>query len=120
MNRMHQTPRDPLERLRGFRVYPDRARTLGSDLAKEMKSMKKVSATESAAIEAWSTVAPDDINSNARVGGMKAGKLTIMVSSASQRHLVDRWLRSGGLTELKAIARVPIRGVDLKIQNKTQ
>ncbi len=106
---------DPLTRLRGYRVHRDRARGLGDDLAYEMRGMKKVSDSESAALEAWNTVAPDHVLDIAQVAGLKAGKLIVMVPSASMRHVVDRWLKSGGFHEFQTLARVPVCGVMLKI-----
>jgi len=80
-----------------------------------MNSMKKISESESAAVAAWSTVVPDAIGDCCAVGGLKAGKLVVIVENASQRHVIDRWLASGGFRSLQTLARVPIRGIDLKI-----
>ena len=110
---------DPLSRLRGFRVYAQRARGLEDDMALQMQAMKKISQAESAASEAWMTVAPDQILDCTAISGLKAGKLIVLVPSAAHRYLVDRWLSSGGLSELQALARVPIRGIDIKIDSKT-
>lgn len=105
-------PRDALDRLRGLRVRPDRARSLGDDLRMQIGSIKKISHAESAAIDAWNTVVPDDVAPHCSASGMKAGKLVVEVPSAAARFMADRWLRSGGLVELKALARVPIRGIE--------
>lgn len=80
-----------------------------------MKQLRKTTRAESAAIEAWETVAPDGIRDMCRVGGLKAGKLVLLVASSSQRFVLDRWLGSGGLDELRALARVPLRGVEVRI-----
>ena len=109
------TPSDPLNRLRGFRVYPPRARSLGDDMDRQMQAMKKISHAESAANDAWLTVVPDQIRDCTKVGGLRAGKMTIYVDSAAQRFQVDRWLGSGGMGAFQALARVPIRGVEIKI-----
>lgn len=106
---------DPLSRLRGFRNRADRARGIGDDLLKEMKLVKKISKAESEALSAWMTVVPDTINDFSSVSGIKAGKLIVVVPSASHRHVAHRWLASGGLGELQSLSRVPIRGVELKI-----
>lgn len=81
--------------------------------------MKKISDSESAALEAWSTVVPDAIGDCCSVGELKAGKLVVMVENASQRHVVDRWLASGGFRTFQTLARVPIRGIELKIAPQT-
>lgn len=106
---------NPLDRLRGHRVYADRARSIVDDIASEMRTMKKVSKNESAATQAWTTVVPDLINDCSQIAGLKAGKLIVHVPSAAHRHVVDRWLKSGGFREFQALARVPIQGVTLKI-----
>lgn len=84
-----------------------------------MKAIKKISRSESAAIEAWTTAAPDQINDFTTIAGLKAGKLMVLVPSAAHRHVVDRWLKSGGMSEFQALARVPIRGIDLQIAPQT-
>jgi len=80
-----------------------------------MNTMKKISASEQAACDAWMTAAPDAIRDSTSIAGLKAGKLIVMVPSSAHRHVVDRWLGSGGLGEFQALARVPIQGVVLKI-----
>jgi len=108
-------PTDALDRLRGFRVYPQRARGLGDDMLMQMKAMKKISQSESAANEAWETAAPDQLRDCATLGGLKAGKLILLVPSAAHRFQIDRWLASGGLGTIQSLARVPISGVQVKI-----
>lgn len=80
-----------------------------------MKAVKKISKTETDALNAWTTVVPDSIRDFSTISGIKAGKLMVLVPSASHRHVVHRWLGSGGLGELQTLSRVPIRGVELKI-----
>jgi len=104
-----------LDQLRKHRVYPDRARGLEADLMRELKTLKKITSSESSAIEAWNAVIPDSIADSSSVGGLKAGKLVVHVPSAAQRYLVDRWLKSGGFSSFQALARVPVRGVQLVI-----
>ena len=117
-SRQPRTPRDALDRLRGYRVRPDRARSIEDEINRQIGDIKKISRTESAAIDAWNTAAPDEVTEHCRVGGMKAGKLIVLAPGSAQRYLADRWLRSGGLGELQALARVPIRGVDIRIDAK--
>ncbi len=109
------SPRDALDRLRGMRVHQDRARGIGDDLLSQMGSMKQISGDDSKAIEAWETVVTDQINDLSLVLGIRRGKLVVNVPSASARFVVDRWLKSGGQGEFLALARVPIRGVELTI-----
>ncbi|MCA9302592.1 MAG: DUF721 domain-containing protein [Phycisphaerales bacterium] len=111
---MPRTP-DALERLRGFRVYPDCARMLTNDVQTMMKSLRRVSAGETAAIEAWETVVPDELRESTDALGLDRGKLIVRVPSAAMRYKADNWLRGGGLRELQSLARVPIRSVSMKI-----
>ncbi len=106
---------DPLARLRGFRVYPDRVRTVADDVQRAMHSLRMVSQTEQAAIEAWNTVVPDHLGEQAQAVGMDRGKLIVTIPSAAMRYKVENWLRSGGLRGLQSLARVPIRSVQMKI-----
>lgn len=109
---------DPLDRLRALRARPERARDLGEDMLAQMKTLRKVSRTESALHAAWSTAAPDHLAGSCTPVGLKAGKLEIIAPNASVRFQLDRWLRSGGQAELSALARVPIAGVRVRIGSK--
>lgn len=102
-----------------MRRRTDRTRGIGDDIAIHMKSMKKISMTEKAAIDAWTTAVPDIIRDSTTIAGLKAGKLIVLVPTSAHRHVVDRWLGSGGLGEFQALARVPIGGVVLKIAPQT-
>ncbi len=82
--------------------------------------MKKLSAGEQAARDAWATVVPDAVAQCTQVGGLRAGKLIVFVPSGAHRYRVDRWLGSGGLHALQGLARVPIGAVVLKIAPKSE
>ncbi|MBO6740070.1 MAG: DUF721 domain-containing protein [Phycisphaerales bacterium] len=114
------TPRrlDPLDRLRTMRVRPERARDLHEDMATQMKSIRKVSRAESAIAQAWSAAAPDAIADRCTLIGIKAGQVEIAVPDAPTRYQADRWLRSGGLMELSALAKIPVRGVRFRIVSR--
>ncbi len=100
-----------LERLRGHRVRPERGRGVGEELERLVKSVRKLSAQASRASEAWAAAAPDEVAANCRVTDLRAGTLSVACRSASDRHNADRWLRSGGLDDLRAIARAPVSRV---------
>lgn len=118
--RSSHTPRrlDPLDRLRTMRVRPERARDLHDDMATQMKSIRKVSRAESAIAQAWSAAAPDAIADRCTLRGIKAGQVEIAVPDAPTRYQADRWLRSGGLRELSALAKIPVRGVRFRIVSR--
>ncbi len=88
---------------------------MGTDLERTMQSLRLVSKSEQAGIEAWNTVVPDDLNEQTDALGLDRGRLIVRVPSAAIRYKADNWLRGGGLGELQALARVPIRSVQMKI-----
>lgn len=88
-------------------------------MQQQMKSLRKVSRTESALLNAWSAAAPDQLTACCVPIGVRGGRLEIEVPNASVRFQADRWLRSGGLAELSALAKVPIAGVRLRIGSNT-
>lgn len=100
-----------LDRLRGHRVRADRGRGLGDELASFVKGVKKLSGQAQRAADAWAAAAPDAVAASTRVVDLKAGALRVAVRSAADRHAADRWLRAGGLADLRAIARAPITRV---------
>lgn len=100
-----------MERLRGSRVRTDRGRGLGADVVAMVKGIKRISAQAQRATNAWAAAAPDTVAPNTRVADLKAGTLTVEVRSAADRHAADRWLRGGGLDDLRAIAHAPITRV---------
>ena len=80
-----------------------------------MKTIRRVSRAESALAQAWSAAAPDALAERCELIGIKAGHAEIGVPDASTRYQADRWLRGGGLSELSALAKIPIQGVRFKI-----
>ena len=104
-----------LERLRGHRVRPDRGRGVGPEIEAFIKSVKKMSAQATRAAEAWETGAPDAVRASTAVADLKGGTLVVRVRSAADRHRADRWVRGGGLVELRALARAPITRVRFEL-----
>ena len=100
-----------LERLRGNRVRSDRARGMDDELNAFVKGLKKISGQAARAAGAWDAAAPDAVRATTRVTDLKAGTLVVAVRSAAERHAADRWVRSGGLGDLRAIAKAPITRV---------
>lgn len=84
-----------------------------------MKTIRKVSRAESAIAQAWDAAAPDTIASRCMLIGMKAGHVEVGVPDAPTRFQADRWLRGGGLGELSALAKIPIRGVRFRFLTRS-
>jgi hypothetical protein len=76
-----------------------------------VKGIKKISDQARRATDAWAAAAPDAVVATTRVADLKSGTLVVEVRSASDRHAADRWLRGGGLADLRAIAKAPIMRV---------
>ncbi|MEZ6163597.1 MAG: DciA family protein [Phycisphaerales bacterium] len=106
---------DPLDRLRSMRVRPERARDLGSDMQMQMKALRKVSRAEASLQRAWEAAAPDELVKHCTLAGIRAGKVIVHVPDAPTRYRAQQWLRSGGLGELSALAKLPIRGVQFQL-----
>jgi len=104
-----------LERLRGYRVRADRGRGVGPEIEAFVRSLKRISAQASRASEAWETAAPDGVRATTSVVDLKGGTLIVRVRSAADRHRADRWVRGGGLGELRALARAPITQVRFEL-----
>ncbi len=100
-----------LDRLREHRVRAERARGLGDELATFVQGIRKRSAQAQRAADAWAAAAPDAVAASTRVLDLKAGTLSVAARSAADRHAADRWLRGGGLEDLRAIAKAPITRV---------
>lgn len=104
-----------LEGLRARRNRPERGRGVAEDMASLLKGIKRVSAQASRAGEAWGVAAPDGVAASTRVTDLKGGVLHVAVRTAADRHRADRWLRSGGLAELRALAKAPISRVRFQL-----
>lgn len=100
-----------LDQLRTNRVRPERGRGLENDVLAFVKGVKKMSGQASRAGEAWSAAAPDAVARVSRVKDLRGGTLTVGIASSADRHAADRWLRTGGLAELRHLARAPISRV---------
>ncbi|MEM9374047.1 MAG: DciA family protein [Planctomycetota bacterium] len=104
-----------LERLRSHRVHPERGRGLEPELLAFVKGVKRMSGQASRASEAWSAAAPDAVAAVSRVRDLRAGTLTVEIASSADRHAADRWLRTGGLDELRALAKAPLSRVRFEL-----
>lgn len=108
-----------LERLRAHRVRPERGRGVGEELERLVKSVRKLSAQAERASGAWAAAAPDGVAANCRVTDLRAGTLSVACRSAADRHAADRWLRAGGLDDLRAIAKAPVSKVRFTLASGT-
>lgn len=104
-----------LERLRQTRVFPERARAIGGDLAALAEQFAQAAQRVGTSGSLWAAHCPPDLVVRTSVQGLARGVLTIAVDNASTRYAVDRWLRAGGEAALIAASRVPLRKVKLTV-----
>jgi len=95
---------DGAERIRqlsGWRARPDRGREVTGDLAGIARELKKLERTIGAATDAWSRLAPPELQACAWVETLRGGTLTLRVDSSGAGFEIDRALRSGLETNLR-------------------
>lgn len=106
------TDQSLLERLRSYRVF-ERDRTIGKDVDRVLKGVRKQQRGAGAMEAVWEELAP------AGSGGVKSfsagGVLIVEVADASRRYEVDVWLRSGGLESLRGRCPRTLRRVRLDL-----
>lgn len=105
-----------LHRLRQVKVRPERDLTLTKPFASEEVALRKLRRANGGLVEAWASVAPEDLADQVALRGVSAGVATLAVTNASARYQLDRWLRSGGERELIRACRAPIRKVKVVIE----
>ncbi len=109
-----RTSESRLATLRGSRSLPPSAGTVADLIRKQMAEIRSLARGAEQALDAWSRVAPPAIAKLATArpqakpgkadsgGGSGGGVLTLTVKSPAARFQVDRWLRGGGLAQLRA------------------
>ena len=107
-----------LDRLRGFRVRADRARSLDLDCAELMKRVQRVSDEHDRVSGALETGIPDALRGSCWVESVQRGRVTLGVADAAARHGVERWVRSGGLATMRDLAKVSITRVTTRIVSR--
>lgn len=80
-----------------------------------LRGLKRVSAQCERAARAWEAAAPDNVRDSTRVADLRAGTLVVRVRSAADRHRADRWVRGGGLAQVRELARAPVTRVRFEL-----
>ena len=78
--------------------------------AADLKKLEKRSASIG---EAWGLVVPEVLAGKTTIDRLSRGVLTVRVADAPARYELDRFLRGGGLEELRRTARVSITRVKI-------
>ena len=102
---------DPLERLRGWRVRPERA-AFSDAIASEHRKLSEAQRRRGSFEAAWAACAPDFGDPSLRAELVR-GVVRVRCRSAATRFAVDQWLRDTGLRSLREACNTPIRGYRL-------
>ncbi len=102
-----------LHRLREWRVGKDRDLTIGLSLRDAAAKVEEQRRAGRGAGESWEALVPARVRERCHVVLVLRGVMTVKVKDASARFEVDRWLRSGGETEL--VKRAGIRKVKVVV-----
>jgi len=102
-----------LERLRGHRVWADKAEAVGVGVGVVKRELSRKVRASGSLGQSWAELAPAEFRDRAGPVGVVRGVLTIGVDDSSTRFVVDRWLRSGGQDALAKSSGVPFHKVKL-------
>lgn len=97
-----------LERLRGHRVRADRDMTVAAEVERLRRTVRKRTAAEEAAAQAWAAVVPDEFAGACEFVEFKRKTLTVRARDAGVRYRVERWLSAGGEKTIAGVARAPV------------
>lgn len=104
-----------IQRLRRHRARPERATALAGLLASEAESLGRLRKRLGGAGRAWSACCPEALAGLTAPVGLSGGVLRVAARDASARYRVDRWLRGGGLSDLRRASSAPISRVRVEI-----
>ena len=96
-----------IKQLSSWRARPDRGRDVTGDLAGMAREFKRLERTMGAATDAWSRLAPPELQACACVETFRGGTLTLRVDSSGASFEIDRALRGG----LEANLRMAVPGL---------
>jgi hypothetical protein len=88
-------PLDQLKRLSGWRARPERGADVHGDVAGFARELRRLEKSIGLATDAWSRLAPPELQACACVETMRGGTLTLRVDGSAAAFEVDRALRSG-------------------------
>ncbi|HEX8877660.1 MAG TPA: hypothetical protein VF777_13000 [Phycisphaerales bacterium] len=97
-----------LARLRGFRCPPPPDRSIGAEVGRLARELRRSDRVLSRIEEVWEAAAPDALRTLARPVSFRAGVLELSCVAAAVRFEVDRWLQSGGREVVEKTLGTPI------------
>ena len=123
MARSKSPPRAPaspeefagVQRLRESRLRPARDLTMAREMDRAMREAVALRRATGGCADAWSRIIPSALLAKTALEGVSKGVLTVRVPDASTRFELDRFLRSGGQTQLVSACRASIGRVRLVV-----
>lgn len=114
MSRADGDPR-MLAKLRAWRVPAAPDRSIGEDVTRLIRDVKRKTEAVGGLDQVWASAVPPTLAAKSRVDRFtKGGDLHVVADDAATRYAIDVWLRSGGLAQLRTDAARGIRSVKLK------
>lgn len=105
-----------LERLRDRRAYRDRAPDTPARFADLAHHLARDAKRNAGIGDAWARHCPDHLRPHTRVIGFAKGTLRVAVPNDAVKHDLDRFLRTGGFTQLAKSAPATLRRVQFSRQ----
>lgn len=103
-----------LDRLRTWRVRPARTKSLADLVPNAAATLERRQQQTGNFAQAWDTCVPAAMRDQCRVESMRGGIAKVIAESASVRFQLDRALRSGLLSQLRAACPVALTRVDVR------
>jgi len=107
-----------LERLRALRRRPERPVEVGPIIERTRREARRSERRLGDVAQAWTEAVPPEVGEHCRLIEWRAGVLTVGVGSAARRYALDRLLRQGLATTLRATSQGRITSVRLRVDPK--
>ncbi len=104
-----------INQLRSWRVRADRSSSLSDAVANLQRHWQKAARQTGDFAEAWEACVAAELKDQCRVDTMRGGVARVIVSSSAVAFQLDRTLRSGLLTELRARCSAAVTRVETRI-----
>lgn len=111
------TPAQQLDNLRKFRNAKPLNLGIGADVASIAKRVMRQAKASGGLHESWATLVPPELAGVTAPRAISAaGVLTVEAQDAAAKYGLDRWVRGGGLAQLRAAASVTLRSVKIVLK----
>jgi hypothetical protein len=103
-----------IEALRSWRVRPGRTRAAGGVIETLLRKARQSQREVGGFADAWADCVDPKIAAQTRILSFRGGVATIGASSASMRWVIDRELRNGLLSKLRATCPMAVSNVRIR------